>query len=88
MLYRLASYDGPTEVFNLSSNVGTSQNDVLDIIKDLLPDVNIKYSAGRSVDAGKIILSNERIMKLIDFNLVEISTGIRNYYSYILQKQI
>ncbi|MDD6633469.1 MAG: NAD-dependent epimerase/dehydratase family protein [Lachnobacterium sp.] len=88
MLYRLASYDGPIEVFNLSSNVGTSQNDVLDIIKDLIPDVDIKYSAGRSVDAGKIILSNERIMKLIDFNLVEISTGIRNYYSYILQKQI
>lgn len=88
MLYRLASYDGSVEVFNLSSNVGTSQNDVLDIIKQIVPDVDIKYTTGRSVDAGKIILSNERIMKLVDFNLVEVSTGIRNYYDYILRNHI
>ena len=88
MLYRLASYDGSVEVFNLSSNVGTSQNDVLEIIKNIIPDVDIQYTVGRSVDASKIILSNERIMKLVDFNLVEVSTGIRNYYEYILQNQI
>lgn len=88
MLYRLASYDGPVEVFNLSSNVGTSQNDVLRIIEEIIHDVDIKYTAARSVDTSKIILSNERIMKLIDFKLVEVSTGIRNYYNYILQNQM
>ena len=32
MLYDLVHYHGKYEIFNLSSNTGTSQNDVLDII--------------------------------------------------------
>ena len=85
MLYDLAHYHGKYEVFNLSSNTGTSQNDVLDIIKDIIPDVSIKYADARSVDAKKIILDNTRIMEQDEFELVHVKDGIRNYYNYILE---
>lgn len=85
MLYDLVHYHGKYEVFNLSSNTGTSQNDVLDIIKDIIPDVSIKYADARSVDAKKIILDNTRIMEQDEFELVHVKDGIRNYYNYILE---
>ena len=85
MLYDLVHYHGKYEIFNLSSNTGTSQNDVLDIIKDIIPDVSIKYADARSVDAKKIILDNTRIMEQDEFELVHVKDGIRNYYNYILE---
>lgn len=84
MLYDLIFYHGNYEVFNLSSNIGTSQNDVMAIIRELIPQVDIRYTDARSVDAQKIILDNTRIMAQDKFDLVPIRDGIRNYYSYIL----
>lgn len=84
MLYDLVHYHGKYEVFNLSSNTGTSQNDVLKIIKEIIPEVHIKYTEARSVDAKKIILDNTRIMEQDSFELVHVRDGIKNYYEYIL----
>lgn len=83
MLYALIDYHGDTEVFNLSSNTGVSQNDIVEIIKGLVPEVNVVYKPGRSVDAKKIILDNSRIHTICDFQTVSIEEGIGNYYRYI-----
>lgn len=83
MLYALIEYHGEFEVFNLSSNTGVSQNDIVEIIKGLLPEVNVEYKPGRSVDAKKIILDNSRIHTICDFQLLSIEEGIQKYHEYI-----
>ena len=85
MLYALIEYHGDTEVFNLSSNTGVSQNDIVDILKQIDPAVKVTYKPGRSVDANKIILDNSRIRSICDFDMVSIEEGIRRYYDYIKQ---
>lgn len=85
MLYALIDYQGEQEVFNISSNTATSQNDVLQIIKKLLPELEVAYFPARSVDAHKIMLDNSKIKKVDEFSLVEIEQGIRLYYEYIIQ---
>lgn len=85
MLYAMIDYHGSEEVFNLSSNHGTSQNDVLKIIKELSPSVFVKYLPGRNVDAKKIVLDNTRIKQIADFDLIEIEEGMQRYYKYILE---
>ena len=85
MLYALIEYHGDTEVFNLSSNTGVSQNDIVDILKQIDPAVKVAYKPGRSVDAKKIILDNSRIRSICDFEMVSIEEGIRRYYDYIKQ---
>ena len=85
MLYALIDYRGNTEVFNLSSNTGVSQNDIVAILKNLVPDMKVAYLPGRSVDAKKIILDNERIHSICDFEMVSIEEGIKRYYEYIRQ---
>ena len=86
MLYTLIDYRGEEEVFNLSSGVGTSQNDVLRILKELIPNMKVKYTSARNVDASKIILDNSKIMRLDSFEPIDIGTGIKCYYSYIMSK--
>ena len=85
MLYALIEYHGDIEVFNLSSNTGVSQNDIVDILKQIDPAVKVTYKSARSVDAKKIILDNSRIHSICDFEMVSIEEGIRRYYDYIKQ---
>ena len=85
MLYTLIDYHGEHEVFNLSSNAGASQNDIVEILKNILPDVDVIYKPGRSVDAKKIILDNSRIRSICDFEMVSLEEGIQRYYDYIKQ---
>lgn len=87
MLYALISYQGDDEVFNLSSNVGTSQNDVLEILKELIPEMKVNYTTARKVDAHKIILNNARMRSIEHFELIKLEEGIKRYYKYIVEHQ-
>lgn len=83
MLGNLALYDGSENVFNLSSNTGTSQNRILEIVKEIDPKVKWDYKPARSVDARKIILDNTRIMDVCPVELMGIEEGIRSVYDYL-----
>lgn len=85
MLYTLIDYHGEFEVFNLSSNTGVSQNDIIEILKQISENVNVTYMPARSVDAKKIILDNHRIKSIYPKELVTLEDGIKRYYNYINQ---
>ena len=87
MLYALIDYHGPHEVFNLSSSTGASQNDIVEILKKLSGDVKVSYLPGRTVDAKKIILDNQRIRSVCEFEMISIQEGIQKYYDYIRQNR-
>lgn len=88
MLYALIGYQGEDEVFNLSSNTGTSQNEVLEAIRRLEPGLETVYLPSRNVDAHKIILDNTRILALTGDPLVTLGEGISNYYQYVRNSMI
>lgn len=82
MLWAIANYEGSEIVFNVSSCVGTSQNEIVKIVKDLDSNVRFEYKPGRSVDAKKMILDNSRIKTFYKDSLVEVKEGIARYYEY------
>ena len=86
MLYALIDYHGEFEVFNLSSNTGTSQNDVVNILRQITSEVAVNYLPARTVDAKKIVLENNRIRAICAFPLVTPEEGIRRYYEYIQKR--
>jgi UDP-glucose 4-epimerase len=86
MLYALIDYHGEYEVFNLSSGRGESQNDILDILRSLSPDVKVTYTKARTVDAKKIILDNQRIQTICPMELIPLEQGIRRYFDYVKQQ--
>ena len=87
MLISLFDYQGDYDTFNISSNTGTSQRDVIRMLKEMRLAPEAVYLPARSVDAKKIILSNERIMSVHKNELISIRDGIGEYYGW-LQKEI
>lgn len=83
MLYTLMDYQGEYEVFNLSSNKGTTQNEIIEEIRRLKTDVEVVYEPARNVDAKQIVLDNSRILAITQKELVGLEEGIKKYYQYI-----
>ena len=83
MLGNLAEYEGEETVFNVSSATGTSQNEIINIVKEIDDRVSCVYKPGRSVDVRKIILDNSKIMSVSKVELMGIKDGIRSVYNYL-----
>ena len=83
MLGNLANYDGKETIFNVSSSTGTSQNRIIEIVKQIDSSVSCVYKPARSVDVRKIILDNSRIMSVSPVELKGIEEGIRSVYDYL-----
>jgi len=83
MLGNLAEYEGEETVFNVSSATGTSQNEIINIVKEIDDSVSCVYKPGRSVDVRKIILDNSKIMSVSPVELMGIKDGIRSVYNYL-----
>lgn len=86
MLYELIEYTGTEEVFNLSSNEGVSQNQVVALVKEIHPGVKVQYKNKRSVDVRKIVLDNAKIKSLYKQDILEFNVGIRKYYNYLCEQ--
>ncbi|MGK0339140.1 MAG: UDP-glucose 4-epimerase [Candidatus Azotimanducaceae bacterium] len=71
-------YSGEQRLFNVSSGVGTSLNDLIDRIEDVLgQSIERRYLAGRSFDVPVNVLCNELARSELDWTpLVSMGEGI------------
>lgn len=83
MLYSLSMYEGREVIFNISSGVGASQNEIISIVRNIIGKVSVNYKAARSVDVPKLILDNSKIREIDSHALIGLSSGISNYYSHL-----
>ncbi len=86
-LYYLSLQDQKDIVFNISSGIGISQNQVIDVVKNLGLSVEVIYKEKRSVDAEKIILDNSKIQKQCQMKLLPFSDGVKRYYQYLAENK-
>lgn len=82
-LYTLAEYTGNDFLFNVSSGVGISQNQVVQAVGNLGIETKVKYKEGRSVDVRKIILDNSKIRKISLSEVTTFQNGLEKYYEYL-----
>lgn len=87
-LYLLAEYQGNELLFNVSSGIGTSQNQVVQAIRNIGIAVNVKYKESRSVDVRKIILDNRKISQLCNWKVTSFQEGIKKYYEYLKKMKL
>lgn len=83
MLKSLLEYQGKIDTFNISSGVGSSQNEIVQIARRLGLDPKIVYREKRSVDVRKIILDNDKIMNIFAGRIKTLNEGIRAYYHFL-----
>lgn len=86
MLCSLSDYDGQEVIFNISSGIGTTQNEIIAIVRDIVGEINVVYKDARSVDVPKLVLDNEKIRTIIDLDQIALAAGIKKYYDYLTRK--
>lgn len=79
MLAALAEYEGPEGIFNLSYGEGHSVNEIIGIVKERYPELEVVYTPGRAVDLKEIVLNNHRIRSVYGKPLVSLKEGIMRY---------
>ncbi|QWA09350.1 NAD-dependent epimerase/dehydratase family protein [Sodalis ligni] len=61
---KAVTYDGDKECFNISSGIGTSLNDLIDMLRGFLPEpIQVNYQPGRPFDIAVSVLSNDLARK-------------------------
>jgi len=70
-------------VFNLSTNTSTSINEVIEHIKEELPDVTVEYTSPREQDILHSKLDNSAIMKKLDWSyMYDFKSGLQKTIQY------
>jgi len=86
MLAVLADYSGPERIFNIGTSRGTSQNEIIDIMRKIDGNVKFSYRPARSVDVKKLILDNSKIRGLDSTEMKDLEIGIKELYEYQKEK--
>jgi len=74
-------------VLNIGSNKGHSINEILSIIKNIIPSFKINYREAKSFDVSKVILNTEALSEYIDFELTSLHAGINTTYQWTLHQK-
>lgn len=87
MLATLIKYNGSEKVFNISTAKGTTQNEIIDIVKERFPNLKMNYHKKRSVDLEKVVLSNTKIRNIYYDDITDIRRGIELFIDYRLREK-
>lgn len=87
MLCALLEYEGPEDVFNISSGQGESQNDILRYLEELGIGLKVVYKPSRNVDLKKTVLDNSRIRQIYTKPLKPFKEGILEYYTWLKEQK-
>ena len=74
-------------MLNIGSNNGYSINEILEVIKNIIPSFKINYREARSFDVSKVILNTEAVSEYVDFELTSLNCGINKTYQWTLQQK-
>lgn len=85
MIESLIRYNGDLETFNISTGIGTTQNQVLEIVRKQGINVLAEYKSARTVDVRTSILANGVIRKISGIKPISVRDGIEVYCRYLLE---
>jgi UDP-glucose 4-epimerase len=85
MLVKSLQLETPELIYNLGSGIGTSLNEILDFIRDVLePDLQVTYLSSRSFDVPANILDIKLLKQRFGFEIgVELQDGITELHRYL-----
>lgn len=84
IFYLLLKINVSNDIFNISSGIGYTINDILKILKNTVKEnISIEYASSRISDVSNVILDNSHLKKIISFNITPIEEGISKFYLHL-----
>lgn len=84
IIEKIIAYEGEEEVFNISSGIGYSQNDVIKILESLGYEVALKYKEKRNGDVDKVIVNNTKVNEIFGVFPRSLIDGMIQYMNYLV----
>ena len=82
-LYRLSYYIGEYDVFNVGTSVGTSQQEIIEQVREHFPDLQVEYKEPRKIDVREVVLDNSRLLSLGEYSFINIGEGIERHIQHL-----
>ena len=76
ILMRYLQYDGPEAIVNVGTGIGTTQNEVVALLKEHFPDMQAQYLSRRDVDVTRNVLDSTLCERLFGVKTLPIREGI------------
>jgi UDP-glucose 4-epimerase len=73
---------------NIGSGSGYSINEVVAIVKNIVPSFKVSFQESKSFDVPKVILDTKRLKGLVDIELLDIENGIKKTFKWMQEQQI
>lgn len=83
LLSSILAFEGPEFLFNVGTGVGTSQNKVIKIIREWIPDAEVQYCAARAVDVHRNVLDTTVCTRVFGFKPRTLRQGIGEYIEFL-----
>lgn len=74
------------EVLNVGAGVGYSVNAVLEILRSVSGDFEVRREASRRYDVPRVVLDISKLRSILDLETTKIEIGIRKTYKWLLKK--
>ena len=88
-VYQLTNNNIANEIINIGSGTGYSVNQIIRILDEISDaDIEINYVPSRGVDVDSLILDISKLKKLINFNPIDIETGIALFANQVFNNNI
>ena len=83
LLCAILAFEGSEFLFNVGTGVGTSQNEVIRLIRERIPGVQVQYCASRAVDVHRNVLDTTVCTRAFGFKPRELKQGIDEYIEFL-----
>lgn len=83
MMEALLNYEGDQFTFNISTGIGTSQNEVIALFEKLGLKPDVRYLSARTVDAKYNIAGNDRVLAATGVKCLTLEEGIVRYMKWL-----
>ena len=77
LLAAFLEYDGLEFIINIGTGIGTTQNEIVELIKVLFPDICVQFLPKRNVDVKRNILDTSLADRLFNIPKLPLHEGIR-----------
>ncbi len=83
--YNFIEEDSP--IVNISTGIGVSNNEIIEIVKRINGSIKVDYIESRSVDLKQVILDNSKIKSIVTDDFLSLEKGIEKYYCFVKDKR-
>lgn len=83
MLCDVLAYDGTDRIMNIGTGKGVSQHEIIEMLRQCLGDVDVRYLSARSIDRQNLVLDTARYEHHFAFRPRSIRCGLNAYMAWL-----